>query len=130
MATSFERPYAQARSASGLNILFGLWLVIAPWVVGFSHLTSATWNSVIVGAMIAIFALIRTTSPLRAAGLSWFNFVLAIWLVMSPFMLNFGGEDAAMWNTVIVGLCVLSLAAWSAVATQGSIPVRDDYGDE
>lgn len=127
MATSFERPYAQARAASGLNVLFGIWLFISPWLVGFSEIKSATWNCLIVGALVAIFALIRTTSPIRAAGLSWLNFLLAIWLVMSPFMLNFGADDAAMWNTVIVGLCVLCLAAWSAVATQGSIPVKGDF---
>src|SRR5690625_603830 len=122
MATSFERPYAQARSASILNIIVGAWLFLSPWTVGFSTVRSATWNSLIVGFLIAVFAIIRTTAPMQAPGLSWLNFILGIWLVMSPFIVNFGGVDAAMWNSVIAGLIVLSLSAWSAVATQGTMP--------
>jgi hypothetical protein len=39
------------------NIAFGVWLVASPWIIGFSELSMAKWNAVIVGALIAVLAL-------------------------------------------------------------------------
>src|ERR1700741_1314839 len=39
------------------NVALGVWLVISPWIVGFSGLVAALWNAVIVGAVIAVLAL-------------------------------------------------------------------------
>ncbi len=115
MSTTYDRPAAQVRAASGLNILAGFWLILSPWALAFSTIEAATWNSVLVGLGIAILAMLRIATPLRYEGLSWLNFFLGLWLVLSPFLLNFGDVTGAMWNCVIVGLIVLVLAAWSAV---------------
>jgi hypothetical protein len=118
MATTYERPTGPVQTASGLNILAGLWLVLSPWALNYSIVEAAMWNSVIIGLAVAIMAMVRVGAPLRYEGLSWLNFVLGIWLILAPFMLGFAAIGAAMWNTVIVGLIVLILAAWSAVATR------------
>ena len=39
------------------NIAFGVWLVISPWILGFSALQSALSNAVIVGVLVALLAL-------------------------------------------------------------------------
>lgn len=39
------------------NVVLGVWLVVSPWMVGFSALVPAMWNAVIVGAVIAVLAL-------------------------------------------------------------------------
>jgi len=39
------------------NVVFGVWLVISPWILGFSGLGAAMWNAVIVGAVVAVLAL-------------------------------------------------------------------------
>lgn len=39
------------------NVGLGAWLVVSPWLVGFSELAPALWNAVIVGAAIAVLAL-------------------------------------------------------------------------
>ena len=39
-----------------LNGILGAWLVIAPWVLGFSSLPAAAWNHVIVGLLVLAFA--------------------------------------------------------------------------
>lgn len=40
------------------SVAFGVWLVISPWVLGFSGLAAAaTWNAVIVGVAVAALAL-------------------------------------------------------------------------
>jgi hypothetical protein len=39
------------------NVLFGGWLIISPWVLGFSALSTAMLNAVVVGAVVAALAL-------------------------------------------------------------------------
>lgn len=41
--------------------------------------------------------------------IGWTNVVLGIWLVLSPFILNFQSNQAA-WNNVIIGFIVIALA--------------------
>ena len=40
-----------------VSVAFGLWLVISPWLLGFSALVAAMWNAVIVGVIVAALAL-------------------------------------------------------------------------
>jgi len=40
-----------------LNFAIGLWLLAAPFVLGFTHLSFALWNSVIIGLFIVADAL-------------------------------------------------------------------------
>jgi hypothetical protein len=40
-----------------LNALFGIWLIIAPWILGFSDQKEAMMHSLIVGAVVVILAL-------------------------------------------------------------------------
>ncbi len=47
---------------------------------------------------------------------SGLNIVLGAWLITAPFTLGYSEVMAAVWNDVVVGLIVLSLAIWSAVA--------------
>lgn len=39
---------------SWLNLLVGLWLIIAPFVLSYSDLAGAFWNSIIVGAIVIV----------------------------------------------------------------------------
>lgn len=39
------------------GVVFGIWLIISPWVLGFSTVAVATWNAVIVGVIVAALAL-------------------------------------------------------------------------
>ena len=40
-----------------VSVAFGIWLVISPWLLGFSALVAAMWNAVIVGVIVAALAL-------------------------------------------------------------------------
>jgi hypothetical protein len=40
-----------------VNVVLGVWLVISPWVLGFSSLATAMWNAVIIGIVVAVLAL-------------------------------------------------------------------------
>ncbi|MEK9154621.1 MAG: SPW repeat protein [Patescibacteria group bacterium] len=40
-----------------VNLVLGVWILISPWVLGFSGFAPALWSNIIVGVLIAIFAL-------------------------------------------------------------------------
>ena len=39
-----------------INMLLGIWLLISPWVLGFSTNSTVTWNAVIVGILAFVAA--------------------------------------------------------------------------
>ena len=107
----------QVKIASALNVLLGIWLVIAPFLLGYADVGTTLWNDVIVGAIVLILAGTRVWRPAHNRWLSWTNVVLGIWLAIAPFILSYTATTAALWNDIIVGIAVLILGAWSAIAT-------------
>jgi hypothetical protein len=95
------------RGVAGVNVILGLWLIIAPWVL--NYVTGAqNWNSVLTGIGVALFSAIRYTLP-NQIWASWLNGILGLWLIISPFVLN-TVKTAVYWNEVIVGILVAILA--------------------
>jgi hypothetical protein len=57
---------------------------------------------------------------MRNVALSWINALLGIWLIISPFVLYPAVRPVALaYNNVILGIIVLVLGVWSAVASPG-----------
>jgi hypothetical protein len=114
----------QVQTVSAINALLGIWLIVAPSVLAYSHTAPAFWNDIIVGAVTLILAGFRVSPPFRDptpannVGLSWTNAALGAWLVIAPFALGNSTITANVWNDVLVGLIVLSLGAWSAIVGQ------------
>lgn len=111
----------QARAASGINILLGLWLLVSPWVFGYHEGAAATLNSVIVGALIAILAASRLASFRTSVGLSWVNVLLALWTIASPWVYGYGANIGGVRDNVILGVAMAALAIVS-----GSVTVADE----
>jgi hypothetical protein len=108
----------QVRWASGVNVLAGLWMIISPFVLGYSNLSGALWSDVIVGIAIAVVAAIRAGGAVDQPWLSWVNALLGAWLIVSPWVLGFADSANALWNNVIIGVIVLVLGAWSGFASR------------
>ncbi len=123
-ATRPARPYRLHREPGGgsspslqwsssLNVLLGLWLVIAPWALNFSDQNNAVWNHVVVGVAIAMIGLVRMSAPTNWAPLSLLNVVLGGWMIAAPFIMTFDtvADTAAIyWNDALVGAAVVILA--------------------
>ncbi|MER3479444.1 MAG: hypothetical protein C4327_02900 [Meiothermus sp.] len=43
-----------------VSLALGIWLILSPWLLGFSSLSVPTWNAVVVGVLVAILALAAT----------------------------------------------------------------------
>lgn len=118
---------AQVQTASGLDVLAGIWLIISPFIVGYSAITGATVNDVILGIIIGILAAIRFFGAYEAAFISWINVILGIWVLISPWVLDyFSISTSALSNNVVMGIIVIILAAWSALATTSPMPEEGD----
>ena len=104
------------RTASGLNLIAGLWLIVAPFILGYSNLQSTTWNSIIVGILIAGMAGYRIANPHLNPWVSWVVAALGVWVILSPFVYAHSDVARPFWNDIIIGIVVLILGAWSAMS--------------
>jgi SPW repeat-containing protein len=109
---------AQARTASGINILLGVWLLVSPWVFGYKAVgAAAICNSVIVGALIASLAASRCLSPRSRTGLSWVNVLLALWTMISPLVYGYTANRGALVDNMVLGVAIAAFAIWSEDAS-------------
>jgi SPW repeat len=114
-------------SLSGLNVLAGIWLIIAPWVLGYSQ-SDPRWNDVVFGIIVGVLALIRVSGAYRADWLSWINALIGIWLIVAAFTID--QSSVAAWNDIILGIIVFLLAVGSAEATASVWPWRSTRTNE
>lgn len=101
----------QVTTASGLNVLAGIWLIIAPFVLGYANQTPTT-NDIWLGIIVGVLALIRAVTR-GAQWLSWINILAGIWLIIAPFVLGYA-ITTPRWNDIILGIIVIILALWSS----------------
>jgi uncharacterized membrane protein HdeD (DUF308 family) len=109
-----DRTEAPGAWASWLNVIMGIWLIISPWVVGFAGQTAAFWNSFLAGIAVLLVALIAGRSFKSSP--SWWNVALAVWLIVSPWVVGFSSQEAATANSVVPGIIVGILALTAALA--------------
>ncbi len=95
------------------NLLFGVWLVLAPFF-GIGVLNdAAAWNFYISGTAVAVFAIAALIRP--QVWEEYVNLFVGIWLILAPFVLGFTDQPGPMWNQIIVGLLVGGDALWAAL---------------
>ena len=112
---------------SGLNVLAGIWLIIAPWVLTYGA-RDPKWNDVVFGAIVAVLAFSRVMGATgvgigayRLEILSLINALIGGWLVVAAFTIDFSVR--ASWNDVVLGVIVFLLAVSSADAA-ARLPFR------
>jgi hypothetical protein len=97
------------RVAAAINALAGIWLILAPFILGYGS-GNPYWNDIVFGAIVLAVALVRLAAPALAV-ISWLNVVIGAWLFASAFWLD--TTATASWNDAILGIvvCVLGLIA-------------------
>jgi len=93
-----------------MNLVLAVCLGVSPWMLSFSDETRATWNAVVLGALIAAASIVAiyNSSVWALAAMA----VFGAWLIVSPWVLDFSGHSAAMLSALIVGVAVFALAGW------------------
>lgn len=110
----------QSRIATALVALAGLWLIIAPWVLGYANadLMRARSNDLLFGTGILVIAGIRLFHSPEATWMSVVTAVLGFWVFLAPFFIGYHSVTVADWNDHIVGIFVIIVSAWAALATR------------
>jgi len=102
---------SESRTMSMLNVLFGIWLVIAPYVLSYNK-SAAYWNEVMTGIVVIVLGLARFVLP-RVNSFSWLTGIAGIWLILSPFFFAYTSA-AAYWNQIIFGILIAIVAYGNA----------------
>lgn len=106
---------------SVLNVLAGIWLIIAPFVLLYGNSTALV-NDIVLGIVIAVFALVRAFVPgFQTVWLSWLNALWGIWLIIGSFVLTYAGQ--ARTNDIILGIIVFVLGLCSATVSEQNRPM-------
>lgn len=93
-----------------VSVVVGLWLIASPWVLGLRGPLQALGDFVVIGAVLAGFALTAVFLP--ESWEEWSELVLGLWLVASPWILGFNDVQPALLNAVASGGIVTVLAVW------------------
>ena len=100
-------------------LAFGVWLFFSPfWVAGYLSTASVgASNAYVLGVLVAGFALAALATGRRWE--EWIQLVFGLWLIISPFALQFYLiEYGAAWNQIVLGVLIGIDAAWALAAAQ------------
>jgi hypothetical protein len=84
---------------------------VSPWELGYSLNEAAKGNACGLGVVLIVFNLISACRLLEE-GQEIFNILLGIWLILSPYSLDFAMEINPAVNAIVVGAMIVSLAVW------------------
>ncbi len=91
-----------------VNVVLGIWLILSPFVLGFTK-HAALWNNVCVGVAVMAVALVSGVGNGALPGLL---VLLGAWVFISPFLLGFS-RTAFLWTNVGTAFLVITGAAIS-----------------
>jgi SPW repeat len=101
-----------AMAAAALNLLVGAWLFVAHWVLSYTG-ADPTWNDVIFGLAIALFAIIRLSGIPATRFFGILNMAIGAWLIIAAFTI--ADSTAALVNNLACGAAVLLIAGVAAM---------------
>jgi hypothetical protein len=96
-----------------LVLPIGAWLIISPFVIGFSHDLAGTSNNIAVGIALVLLTLGSTINGLLRALIA----LMGAWMYASAFILSVPSE-AYMWNNLILALVTIV----AAIASEPTYP--------
>jgi hypothetical protein len=96
-----------------VTLAAGIWLLFSPAILNYAGAGPATSDAVVLGIVVIILSIIELSVPRVAE--EWAMVALGVWLVLSPWLLGFGPETTAAWNSVVVGMVIGVLALWAAM---------------
>ena len=102
-----------------------LLLIAAPFLFGFERDT-AQWTSIALGVVVLLVAVLTrgplgVTKSLPASAHATLDYVLAVVLVLAPFVLGFAGDKAAVTFFVLLGVAHAALSLLTRFPEKASV---------
>lgn len=118
-----ERPAPRGDVATTVGVvvsfLAGLWLIMAPFALGYRTAEDVVphWNSVFAGSAVAVCSLVHALAPRETPWLGPVLLAIGGWLVVAAFAGDYPGGARAAANDVVTGAVVVVAALGSVVRT-------------
>ncbi len=94
-----------------VNLVDGILLFIAPWVLGYSGSNStAFYDALGLGALIVIFALVGLFVRGAAMWTHWVVGILGVLSFVSPWVLGYSSLTSAFWANIVLGAVAIIFA--------------------
>jgi hypothetical protein len=94
-----------AEICDGVNLILGVMLISSPWVYEFDTSVHSQ-NALATGIVVTSLSIASFVG--FAAWEEWGNLIAGLWLVVSPWILNFNGSTK--WYQVAIGIVIAALA--------------------
>ena len=104
-----------------VNLLLGIWLLLAPLAIERGASGAVIPNFYFVGIALIIFAVVALVA--FRLWEEWVNVILGAWLLVSPWLLGFSTVTALMSNAVLIGALIILCAGWVLKQEHGGKPV-------
>ncbi|WP_224240597.1 SPW repeat domain-containing protein [Hyalangium gracile] len=103
--------------ARWLSFVLGVWLFVAPLVLGYAE-RAARLNESLVGLAVAVVALLAASRP----ALRFVNIALGGWLLLAPLLLGYGDSTLPTAHDIILGVLIIcaSVLAGQAPAVRST----------
>jgi hypothetical protein len=96
---------------SKVNGVLGAWVALMPAVIHFTGIRVAAANAVVVGLALVLAAV--GPLPIPRAWEELAETALGLWLMVSPWVLEFSAFAGARSTTVATGALILTLGLWT-----------------
>jgi hypothetical protein len=105
------------RWQDGVTGIVGLWVLLSPWVLGFSTTPVATRTTALLGAAIVVLA--GTAAFVPRVWEEATTIILGVAVLVSPWLLGFAAGSSPAASAVIAGLLVVALGVWAVANDPG-----------
>ncbi|HEY1304213.1 MAG TPA: SPW repeat protein [Vicinamibacterales bacterium] len=96
------------KSVSWVNLVLGVWLLCAPWVL---HSTGrAMANSILMGIIVIAIAATSLAASARNHLPAWFQVAAGFWVFFSPWGLGINHETPILVTSTIAGALIIIFA--------------------
>jgi uncharacterized membrane protein HdeD (DUF308 family) len=91
--------------------VLGVLLFIAPWVLGYTANGTAFVSSLVLGALMFIFSVVKGVRREASPWEYYLTGVLGILAIIAPFVLGFQSTSSAFYASLILGIVELIVSA-------------------
>lgn len=103
------KPFIYRHWQDWADLMLGMLILLSPWLLSFTEAQAPTVNAIVVGGLIIALSVLAIRH--LAAWEEWVQIALGVWLILSPWLLDYSAANGARSSHVAFGLLITLLAA-------------------